>query len=108
MDTRLQTVTFQLDVEVFDQLWKPAKDLGISIDELARQAVLIWLCQRAVKESREPEGNKDKDDTIKSIEDSEHALITQTLEKYSGNKSKAAEALGISTRTLYRGLEKYS
>ena len=36
MDKRLQTVTFQLDVEVFDQLWKAAKDLGISIDELAR------------------------------------------------------------------------
>jgi len=108
MDKRLQTVTFQLDVEVFDQLWKAAKELGISIDEIARQAVFIWLSQRAVKESGDPEVDQDKEDTIKRLEDSEHALITQTLEKYSGNKSKAAEALGISTRTLYRRLEKYS
>ena len=62
MDKRLQTVTFQLDVELFDQLWKVAKVLGISIAEIARQAVLIWLSQHTVKEVSDPEGNKDKDD----------------------------------------------
>jgi DNA-binding NtrC family response regulator len=106
-DKRLQTIAFQLDVEVFDQLWNAAKDLGVSIDEILRQAVSIWLSQRAPKGLSELEKMKENDDKIRSLDDSEQALILQTLEKFNGNKSKAAEALGISTRTLYRRLEKY-
>ncbi len=108
MDKRLQTVTFQLDLDVFDQLWKAAKDLRVSTDEMARQAVLTWLSQRAAKESGVPEMDKDREDTVKRLEESERILITEALQKHAGNKSKAAEALGISTRTLYRKLEKYS
>ena len=36
--------------------------------------------------------------------ESEEALIKQALEAAGGNKSKAAEILGISRRTLYRKL----
>src|SRR5262249_18199199 len=107
-DKRLQTIAFQLDVEVFDQLWNAAKDLGVSIDEILRQAVSIWLSQRAPKGLSELERMKENDDKIRSLDDSEQALILQTLEKFNGNKSKAADALGISTRTLYRKLEKHS
>jgi len=41
------------------------------------------------------------------IEDIEKTLILSTLKKYSGNRRKAAESLGISQRTIYRKLEEY-
>ena len=109
MDKRLQTVAFQLDLETFDQLWNAAKDLGISIDEILRQAVSIWLSQR---------NSMDPTDIVRferkineqgtNLSGAEAIVIKQALEKFDGNKSKAAEALGISTRTLYRRLEKIS
>lgn len=108
MDKRLQTVTFQLDVEVFDQLWNAAKDIGVSVDEILRQAVLIWLSQQSPKKLSESEGTKTNRQEVNSFEQSELNLIKTTIEKFNGNKSKAAEALGISTRTLYRRLEKIS
>ncbi len=45
---------------------------------------------------------------IRNIEQGEKALIEDALRQTSGNKAKAAEALGISTRTLYRKIEKFS
>jgi transcriptional regulator with PAS, ATPase and Fis domain len=44
---------------------------------------------------------------IKNIEEGEKILIEDALRQTNGNKAKAAEALGISTRTLYRKLEKF-
>ena len=107
MDKRLQTVTFQLDVEVFDRLWNAAKDIGVSVDEILRQAVLIWLSQRNPNDPSEIERIKANKEQVTNFNDAEAIVIKQTLEKFNGNKSKAAEALGISTRTLYRKLEKY-
>jgi DNA-binding NtrC family response regulator len=109
MDNRLQTVAFQLDLETFDQLWNAAKGLGISIDEILKQAVSIWLSQR---DSMDPDDIARFERQINqqgaNLSDAEAVVIKQTLEKFNGNKSKAAEALGISTRTLYRRLEKIS
>lgn len=45
---------------------------------------------------------------IRNIEDGERSVIEEALRQTNGNKAKAAEALGISTRTLYRKLEKYA
>ena len=45
---------------------------------------------------------------IRNIEEGERALIEDALRQTSGNKAKAAEALGISTRTLYRKIEKFA
>jgi transcriptional regulator with PAS, ATPase and Fis domain len=45
---------------------------------------------------------------IRNIEEGEKNLIEEALRQTSGNKAKAAEALGISTRTLYRKIEKFS
>jgi len=45
---------------------------------------------------------------IRNIEDGERSVIEEALRQTNGNKAKAAEALGISTRTLYRKLEKFA
>jgi transcriptional regulator with PAS, ATPase and Fis domain len=45
---------------------------------------------------------------IRNIEEGEKTLIEEALRQTNGNKAKAAEALGISTRTLYRKIEKFS
>ena len=42
-----------------------------------------------------------------SIEDAERTLIINAIDKYQGNMSKVASALGISRGALYRRLEKY-
>ena len=44
----------------------------------------------------------------KAIEDVERDLIYSTLEKTGGNKTKAAELLKITTRTLRNKLHKYN
>ncbi|MFQ5683355.1 MAG: sigma-54 interaction domain-containing protein [Candidatus Binatia bacterium] len=44
---------------------------------------------------------------IQNIEDAEKTVIEETLRQTQGNKLKAARALGVSVRTLYRKLEKY-
>ncbi|HEY2920774.1 MAG TPA: sigma-54 dependent transcriptional regulator [Candidatus Binatia bacterium] len=45
---------------------------------------------------------------IRNIEEGERSVIEDALRQTNGNKAKAAEALGISTRTLYRKLEKFA
>jgi two-component system NtrC family response regulator len=42
-----------------------------------------------------------------TLDDLERAAITNALEKYDGNLSKAAEALGITRQSLYRRMEKF-
>ncbi|MDD5226470.1 MAG: helix-turn-helix domain-containing protein, partial [Candidatus Omnitrophica bacterium] len=44
---------------------------------------------------------------ISKITDAEKELIQKALHETRGNKSTAAEKLGISRRTLYRKLEEY-
>jgi len=41
------------------------------------------------------------------VHDAERELILQTLDHYQGNKRAAAEALGISLKTLYNKLKEY-
>jgi DNA-binding NtrC family response regulator len=43
-----------------------------------------------------------------SLEASERRLIFATLERYGGDKKKAAEILGISLKTLYNRLHLYA
>ncbi len=52
------------------------------------------------------------DDTIQirlgsTVDDVERELITRTLEFTGGNKTRAAEVLGVSPKTLYNRLERY-
>ena len=45
---------------------------------------------------------------IRNIDEAERNVIEEAMRKTNGNKTKAAEVLGISTRTLYRKLEKFN
>lgn len=45
---------------------------------------------------------------IPSIEEAEKFLIQKALTKYDGNRRKAADALGMSERTLYRKIDQYN
>jgi len=42
-----------------------------------------------------------------NLDDNEKRLITEALEKYKGNISKAAQALGLTRAALYRRMEKH-
>ena len=42
-----------------------------------------------------------------TVEEAEKLLILETLRKTGDNKTRAAEILGISTRTLHNKLKKY-
>jgi two-component system response regulator HydG len=42
-----------------------------------------------------------------SLEDVERALVTNTLRDVGGNRERASQMLGISTRTLYRKIKEY-
>jgi DNA-binding NtrC family response regulator len=42
-----------------------------------------------------------------SLADSERSLIYATLNRYGGNKTRAAEVLGVSLKTLYNRLHEY-
>ncbi len=44
---------------------------------------------------------------IPSVEEAEKYLIKKALDKFEGNRRKAAETLGMSERTLYRKLDQY-
>jgi len=46
-------------------------------------------------------------ENIPSVEDAEKFLIKLSLERFEGNRRKAAETLGMSERTLYRKLDQY-
>lgn len=50
----------------------------------------------------------EENDHIPSIEEAEKFLIKKALERFDGNRRKAADTLGMSERTLYRKLDQYN
>ncbi|HEU4370723.1 MAG TPA: sigma-54 dependent transcriptional regulator [Methylomirabilota bacterium] len=47
------------------------------------------------------------DEPVPTLVEMERDLITRALQKHAGDRSKAAKALGISDRTIYRKLKEY-
>jgi len=88
-----------------------ADQLPIDVDALPQQLVRNHVSK---SEWRQPPTlhnhastlcNHDREhQEIKTLRDIESAAITQALERYDGNKNKAAEELGISLKTLYNKL----
>jgi len=52
-------------------------------------------------------GNEIRIDADLTVDEMERRMIIQALEKTGGNRTKAAEKLGISRRTLHRKLNEY-
>ena len=51
--------------------------------------------------------SEDKDLTVRRLEDIERQVVIAALEKFEGNRTRAAEALGIGRRTLQNKLKQY-
>ena len=49
--------------------------------------------------------NEADDESLPTLEEAEHTLISRALKTFDGNRRKTAKALGISERTLYRKLK---
>lgn len=58
-------------------------------------------------EANDPFEQQLLDNEIPSLEEAEKYLIIKSLQKYEGNRRKAADVLGISERTLYRKIDQY-
>ena len=76
----------------------------VADDEYITISDLPMNLQHYATGHREEIGSK----AIRNIEEGERSVIEDVLRQTNGNKAKAAEALGISTRTLYRKLEKFA
>ncbi len=70
-------------------------------------AGVVHLTPRAGSSSREQDGPAVRIPIGSSIERAEKKLILATLEHFDSEKKRAAEALGISLKTLYNRLKRY-
>ncbi len=87
-------------------IYKALLSLGVEIREMKQ--MLMDIHHRM--NSQIPVVNVQEirsDDEVKPIEEMEKEMIKKALEKFHGNKRKAARALEISERTLYRKLKEY-
>ena len=74
---------------------------------LARGSVLdVTDIPSQVREQANGEGEV-KIDAELTVDEMEKRMIIQALEKTNGNRTRAAEKLGISRRTLHRKLNQY-
>lgn len=58
-----------------------------------------------------PDSSKEKGDSnnnVRSLQDIEKNYIIKVLEEFEGNRTRAAKALNLTERTLYRKLKKYN
>ncbi len=76
----------------------------VSDDEYLTLSDLPMHLQQYATNHREEIGAK----AIRNISEAERDIIEQALRETNGNKAKAAKLLGISTRTLYRKIVKFS
>jgi DNA-binding NtrC family response regulator len=70
----------------------------------------IWQYLTTTDRARLPAGPAPAPSTEEvdlSLERQERRLIEEALQRFRGNRKKAAQALGISERTLYRKIDEY-
>ena len=53
----------------------------------------------------EEPADQERSEELPTLEDAEHQLIAEALQRFDGNRRQTAKALGISERTLYRKLK---
>jgi transcriptional regulator with PAS, ATPase and Fis domain len=76
----------------------------VSNDEYLTMADLPMQLQQYATRNREEISPK----ALRNFEEAEWNVIRESIKEANGNKDKAAKLLGISTRTLYRKLEKFA
>ncbi len=88
------------------QAWPASDTINIEHDvPLGVQGMPVAEIQANDREKGFKDSNNDA--SLPSLEQAELELIKRALDEYAGNRRKAAEALGISERTLYRKIEQY-
>lgn len=82
---------------------------GVACD-LEKEAEVARRSETAVKEkdSGSEHGDEVEIKVGASLEDAEREMILSTLKHHDGNKTKTAETLGISVKTLYNRLKEYN
>ena len=87
-------------------IFKAIFDLKQEVDSLKARLDRreLPISTAPLQEEEEAEWQEQEDFSNLSVRRNEEELIRQALEKYHGNRKKAAEELGMSERTLYRKL----
>lgn len=88
-------------------IYKALLSLGVEMREMRQLLENINHRLTLDVTRREVEDINFGDDNVVPIEEMEKQLIQKALKKFHGNKRKAANALQISERTLYRKLKEY-
>lgn len=86
-------------------IYKALISLGVEMREMKEQ--LNAISHKLDSQISNGDITQTFDDEVQTLEDMEREMITRALNKFLGNKRKAAQALGISERTLYRKLKEY-
>ncbi len=99
-----QLFLLRQDVEEIKDMLKSTISRPLNDNQLSDISTMISSMKQIHDEDiSQAELNYDE----RSLSQMEKEMISKTLEKFYGNKRKAAHALGISERTLYRKIEDY-
>jgi DNA-binding NtrC family response regulator len=81
---------------------------GRSLADLVRESLAALVQEEASRAvTRTPSGIEFEFDSLPSMEVLEQAYIAFVLQRLGGNKTKAAEVLGLDPSTLYRKIKRY-
>ncbi|HDR05152.1 MAG TPA: sigma-54-dependent Fis family transcriptional regulator [Candidatus Marinimicrobia bacterium] len=99
-----QLFLLRQDVEEMKELLHGALSTPLNNNQLSDISTMI----NSMKQIRDEDiSQAELNHDHSSISDMEKEMIRKTLEKFYGHKRKAAQALGISERTLYRKIKDY-
>jgi DNA-binding NtrC family response regulator len=99
-----QLFLLRQDVEELKEMMIGAMSKSFNSDQLSDISTMI-NSMKQIRDEDISQAEVSHDD--RSISEMEKEMILKTLEKFYGHKRKAAQALGISERTLYRKIKDY-